>query len=242
MQFSWNLWKWVQKNIRFYWQENGSAMVFFTHETQNHERAMPGTHPPLSVSNIERSEKCHFCRFDEETGRKISSCLTIVAGDHYRCTNVDAKEKSYSVCPSDFHLHSNYSHSTFDSDIALLKLSNDVEFEFSCGIKPICLPRVEPSPRYECHATGWGKTCMYKVGTILHCLITHKTKGCQQYPTGTIKTVPLGVLFWYHVAKRVVFSTQFLPMQKRCQCGSKIKKRHGFLTKVENSTIGVPKQ
>ncbi len=28
------------------------------------------------------------------------------------------------------------------------------------------------------------------------------------------KTVPLGVLFWYHIAKRVLFSTQFLPKNR----------------------------
>ncbi len=46
-------------------------------------------------------------------------------------------------------------------------------------------------------------------------IYTQKKNGTKTVPQGYYlivrKTVPLGVLFWYHIAKRVLFSTQFLP-------------------------------
>ena len=98
----------------------------------------------------------------------LSSCLTIVAGDHYRCTNRDAKEQTYTVCAEQFYIHEGYNPNRggrhrhrHDNDIALLQLPKDVEF--SCGVKPICLPREEPSTEYDCYATGWGITSNPKI-------------------------------------------------------------------------------
>ncbi|EDW59937.2 serine protease grass [Drosophila virilis] len=96
--------------------------------------------------------------------------LYVRLGEHAISTTRDcAWEKSRNICAlpvEDFLfegiiVHEDYSQQSKHNDIALVKLSKDVEFKRH--IRPICLPvnatlQQQPEGMEEFHITGWGKT------------------------------------------------------------------------------------
>ena len=87
--------------------------------------------------------------------------ITIIVGDHNR--NVDeGTEEEYSV--QQIISHEGYNSHTIDKDIALLKLSEDIQY--NAAVSPVCLPKRDPTDGKMCVTTGWGSTQGRKKASI----------------------------------------------------------------------------
>lgn len=91
-----------------------------------------------------------YSRYDEP--------LVVVAGSLRRYSgNFEGLNKGDQMVEVQFakRIHPNYNYSTFENDIALLKLTKPIRF--NNYTQPICLPR--PHERFEgqvCQTSGWG--------------------------------------------------------------------------------------
>jgi secreted trypsin-like serine protease len=85
--------------------------------------------------------------------------ITVDAGVNNWCTEIGQKIPVYEM-----EIHPKYSTTTFDNDIAILKLSKDLTF--SDSVKPACLPSSATQDYSNTWAqlSGWGGTKAYNVG------------------------------------------------------------------------------
>ncbi len=79
--------------------------------------------------------------------------VEVVVGDHVT-TTVQASERAY--FPQRFLLHEDYNRTTLANDIALVELTEAIEY--NDVIAPVCLPTGPPPVREICTTTGWGRT------------------------------------------------------------------------------------
>ena len=80
-------------------------------------------------------------------------------------------------------LHPDFDPTTFDYDVALLKLERP--FSSSPEVSPVCLPRQSENvlPGTLCAVIGWGKPCMYHFLLLLQG--SHKILTVKQPSTNT---------------------------------------------------------
>ncbi len=81
------------------------------------------------------------------------SSVKIVLGDH-SISREDSTERTY--FPNRFIIHPNYTKDPPENDLALIELTEAIEF--SDAISPICLPTARPSSGQSCIVSGWGST------------------------------------------------------------------------------------
>ncbi len=93
------------------------------------------------------------CLHDRSGDIYSTQAIKVVAGDHVT-TRVQASERVY--FPKRFLLHEDYNHATLDSDIALVELTETIEY--NDVIAPVCLPTGPPAAGEICTTTGWGLT------------------------------------------------------------------------------------
>ncbi len=79
--------------------------------------------------------------------------VKIVAGDHVT-TTVQESERVY--YPLRFLLHEDYDHDTLHNDIALIELTEEIQYNDT--ISPVCLPTSLPHAGAISTTTGWGLT------------------------------------------------------------------------------------
>ncbi len=80
--------------------------------------------------------------------------VKVVVGDHVT-TTVQPSEREY--FPRRFLLHEDYNRGTLDSDIALIELTEAIQYN-NDTITPVCLPTGPPPVGEICTTTGWGWT------------------------------------------------------------------------------------
>ena len=87
--------------------------------------------------------------------RTFASDWQVDLGVHSRSAN-ELNQRAYAV--SEMHIHDNYSASTLESDIAILRFNEPVEE--NSDVQPICVTSLPISDFYgqQCVVTGWGTT------------------------------------------------------------------------------------
>ncbi len=79
------------------------------------------------------------------------AAVKVVVGDHVTTAH-DPSEREY--FPKQFLLHEDFNRTTMDNDIALIKLTQAIEYNEV--IAPVCLPTSPPPVGEICTTTGWG--------------------------------------------------------------------------------------
>jgi len=93
------------------------------------------------------------CFYDDEENVVEAENFVIVVGKHdLRKT----PEGSQRIPVSEVIIHDRYRHSTYDHDIALIKLDRDLKF--TPAVQPVPLNEFEPKAGEMCWVTGYGKT------------------------------------------------------------------------------------
>ncbi len=92
------------------------------------------------------------CLHDKDTDDLVQvEAVKVVVGDHVTDAD-DPSEREY--FPKQFLLHEDFNHTTMDNDIALIELTEAIEYNEV--IAPVCLPISPPPVGERCTTTGWG--------------------------------------------------------------------------------------
>ena len=108
-----------------------------------------------SLINKEWVVTASHCVYDMLKYNK-NTVLVVALGEFDKANK---EEQEISVKTKKIIVHANYSPTTFDYDIALVKLEAPLE-EFSVYIRPVCMPTNEQKfdEKSKCYVTGFGRT------------------------------------------------------------------------------------
>ena len=95
-----------------------------------------------------------FFSYNDFTGEDVpSDNLRVLVGKH-NLKITENTQREYGV--SSIIRHGSYNPTSFDFDIALLRLSSLITY--NNAVKPVCLPTNDVEPSTNCLTTGWGTT------------------------------------------------------------------------------------
>ncbi|KAM7425409.1 hypothetical protein ABFA07_023158 [Porites harrisoni] len=107
-------------------------------------------------------------------------------GEH----NLLQKEESeLRIGAGNIYIHPNFTHATYDNDIALIKLRTEVKL--GKFVRTVCLPQKQEGdlaiPRKYGLVTGWGATKALKIGQVLTYTDTYRYSNILQYSSFMIQ-------------------------------------------------------
>lgn len=83
-----------------------------------------------------------------------ASDLEIVAGIYNTSDDTESSQQTIGI--EKFVIHPQYDPNTYNNDVALLELSEDVRY--TPQVSPVCFPTGDIPANTMCVTTGWGKT------------------------------------------------------------------------------------
>lgn len=129
------------------------------------DNARPGAHP-WQISLRSSNNGRHFCGgsiISDEYILTAAHCVrrgteySVAVGDHRMIQNDPNEEPDSKIIRTEGAIvHPDYSSTTFDNDIALLKLKEKIVF--TDFVQPICLHQEDMKEPDNAYATGWGAT------------------------------------------------------------------------------------
>ena len=90
---------------------------------------------------------------DSYTGVYRAAHLSVVFGKHNFATTEPGQQ---TIRAMRYIVHGKFNETSYDNDIALVELRDDVFF--TDHVRPICIPKQDAPDDTFCFATGWGYT------------------------------------------------------------------------------------
>ena len=90
-------------------------------------------------------------RFDLQ--QNFTENFKVQVGGHNE-NALEENEKEVGI--ADYYIHENFDWGTYDNDIALLRLDEDLKF--NDDVQPLCLSTNDVSPQTVCLVAGWGES------------------------------------------------------------------------------------